>query len=272
MLSSCNFAQSQIIRAFGDSFTEGTGASDSSNFYPNRLSALWGVSIQNFGIGGQGSSEIATRLLADSDHRDYPTIIWIGRNNFYDSATVLYDIANCVSSLGHDRYLVIGLLNASEDPYESMGGDGYNMIIAINNRLYDLYGPHYVPVREILVAAYDPNLFWDSVCNARDVPPLSLRYDSTHPNDSGYYYIANKINDYKDVLLGTTSSPGFSFLTNQIHNELIKDQYNFKNHIVRSFNELKYYDSNNYYSLKTGIIEKKRLVFSSDPNFKSYLH
>jgi lysophospholipase L1-like esterase len=56
-----------------------------------------------------------------------------------------------------------------------IGGYGYNEIIAINNQLANIYGSHYLDVRQLLISHYDPALATDVSDYNHDDVPTSLR-------------------------------------------------------------------------------------------------
>lgn len=201
LLFTATFTYAQAIRAFGDSFTLGIGA-NSQDCYPDKLSQILNYPVQNLGWGGQTSTEIANRIIADSAHKNYPTIIWEGYNNYSDSATVIVDVARSVAALGHSKYLIVGVLNTFQ-PYEYLGGWGYGVIVGINNRLAQVYGTHYVPMRNILVDNYNPSIYLDSVSHSVDAPASTLRWDAKHLNAAGYLVVAQKISQYASILFSS---------------------------------------------------------------------
>jgi lysophospholipase L1-like esterase len=206
VLLTCTIVEAQYIRAFGDSFTEGIGANSSEN-YPNVLKRLLNVDVKGYGEGYLTSTEVVNRLIADSANKSNATIIWCGRNNYNDSTTVFYDIARAVASLGHQRYLILPIW-ASAEVGEAKGTISYSRIMAINQRLSEIYGAHYVPVREILVKAYNPKLYGDSASFAVDMVAARLRFQAgLHPNKDGYERIGKILSQYS-VELGFPPLPG----------------------------------------------------------------
>jgi lysophospholipase L1-like esterase len=188
---------------WGDSLTagneDGTGTT-----YPNVLASLTGYSIYNGGVGGETSSQIATRMLADTAKYSWPTIIWAGRNDYSSASTVEANIASMVAALGaNQNYLILSILNDSTTP---SGGAGYNQIIAINSYLAATYGSHYLDVRAYLVSQYNPSLSQDVTDHTNDVPPTSLRTDSVHPNAFGYTLLARYISQNLSALRTSTNT------------------------------------------------------------------
>lgn len=181
------------LTCIGDSLTAGTGASGASTQYPTVVAnsftrARW---FRNLGVGGETSTQIATRLAAlTSDEKRATTIIWAGRNNFGNAATVKADIASMVSSLGHHRYLVVSIING-DNASEYVGQSGWTSITTLNTDLAALYGERFVDVRTPLVAAGAPGGSSPDATNyARDVPPAGIRFDAIHLLDAGYAIVA----------------------------------------------------------------------------------
>lgn len=161
-----------VLTAWGDSLTQDGGGIT----YPQALSALYtpARTVQNQGIGGEGSSQILVRFLALPTTWGNGTLIWSGRNNYQNSAQVQSDIATMVSDINSSHYVVMAIING-EHPNEYVGQSEYNKIIALNSALSATYGANYLDVRATLVAAYNPAIGPDVVDNTNDVPPYSLR-------------------------------------------------------------------------------------------------
>ncbi len=117
-------------------------------------------------------------------------IFWIGRNNYSDPTKVKADLAAMVSVLGHNRFMVLSVLNSST---EVIGSASHNTIIALNNDLAAVYPNNFVDVRSILIASRNTSNSQDNVDFTNDVIPASLRIDSIHLNDAGYATVAKII-------------------------------------------------------------------------------
>lgn len=138
-----------------------------------------------------------TVFIPDTTNTDFNTnIIWAGRNNYTNQATVLSDIAAMVAlqKTVEKRFLVLSILNANIEP---IGSTAYNQIIALNTALRAAYPRNYVDVREALIRAYDPAQPQDVTDFNNDVLPSSLRSDALHLNTAGYGVVAQTI---KNVL------------------------------------------------------------------------
>lgn len=187
------------IATWGDSLTAGTGASPSSNAYPATLGLLSGFTVSNGGVGGETSAQVKTRMVADTNSYPLPTIIWVGRNDVYTNspANIVSNINLMISALANgansNRWLVMNVLNGEYVPYDAIGGVGYMAITNLNAQLSATYGTRYVPIREALVAAYNPALTNDVYDYNLDIPPASLRSDQVHLNNAGYAAVANYI-------------------------------------------------------------------------------
>lgn len=146
--------------------------------------------MQNFGVGGNTSTQIRSRFETDGTRYGMPTIIWAGRNNYNSPTTVEADIAAMVADLTTTHYLVLSVTNGEG---EGIGTTAYTEITSIDASLAASYGSHYLDVREMLVQHYDPNQPADVTDFQNDVVPTSLRGDWQHLNDAGYALVAGYI-------------------------------------------------------------------------------
>ncbi|MFC5407815.1 SGNH/GDSL hydrolase family protein [Larkinella bovis] len=186
---------SDTIIGWGDSLTQGVGGTP----YLTILEQMTGYKTINEGVAGQTSQQIAKRMLAATDKHSYNTIIWAGRNNYYELENVKANIAAMVAALGHKRYLVIGIVN-NIAPNEQVFGQGHERITQLNNELNRIYGDHFVNIHTYLLAQYDRNSARDIIDHTDDVVPTSLRSDELHLNTSGYTKVAQRINQSLKIL------------------------------------------------------------------------
>ena len=117
-------------------------------------------------------------------------IFWMGQNNFYDPEGVKSDIALCIAFLSNHRFIVMSLLNASD---EGLGTAAYVQLMQINADLARIYPDNFLDIRGILVNAYDPGNAQDVQDHNNDIPPSSLHNDNEHLNDKGYALVAQQI-------------------------------------------------------------------------------
>jgi lysophospholipase L1-like esterase len=180
------------VAAWGDSLTAGVGGAGVS--YPTVLGQLIHATVFDGGEGGDTSTVIAARMLADPPSFGDVTIIWAGRNNYFDQAQVLADVASMVAALSTPkRFLILSVLNGSYGSWEAKGGQGYGEIIALNKALKAAYPHNFLDIRSLLVAQYDPSLPQDVIDHANDTPPTSLRSDVLHLNAAGYTFVGQQI-------------------------------------------------------------------------------
>lgn len=181
------------IVTWGDSLT----AAD----YPKILAEKTGMEVVNGGVNGQTSSQIAARMLAAPQLHRCPTILWAGRNNYDQAYSVLRDLETMVSALAvagnTNRFLVLGVINSSYGGREDRGTAPHRVIVDLNRTLEERFGDRFVPVRDILIGAYDPKQAGDQLDFAHDVPPASLRSDALHLNEAGYGVLVDYLVKHK---------------------------------------------------------------------------
>lgn len=168
-LAAANFAS---VAAWGDSLTagneDGTGTT-----YPGVLAGLTGKSVLNGGVGGDTSTQIATRMLADSPRWPFFTIVWSGRNNYAAQSQILTDVASMVAVLPTpERVLVLSILNGETG---GIGSLQYTQIINDNLALSGAYPNNYLDVRAFLVSKFNAGNALDVFDHMQDVPPSTLR-------------------------------------------------------------------------------------------------
>jgi len=121
------------------------------------------------------------RFIPETPYSSYLPIFWEGRNNLVSApagpsgeAQILADIAAQVAAVPKGQtFLVLPVLNEN-GPAERRAGKDYPAVIALNNALSTTYGSHYVDIRSLLVASYDPSLPTDVSDFENDMPPSSL--------------------------------------------------------------------------------------------------
>jgi hypothetical protein len=177
------------VVAWGDSFTAGAGGTP----WTTQFQALSGISTFTFGYGGETSTQIRDHMLADAAHVGDFAVIWVGRNNYDQTDTVVADIAAMVGHLTTTNFLILGVTNGSYGGYEIRGGEGWTFITQLNSRLGAIYGNRFIDVRAELIAHYDPNSPQDVIDFNNDTVPTSLRYDAAHLNTLGYGIVAESV-------------------------------------------------------------------------------
>ncbi|RWW91874.1 SGNH/GDSL hydrolase family protein [Flavobacterium cerinum] len=181
------------IVCWGDSLTAGAGSTGNSN-YPATLSILSNVMCYNQGVPGETSTQIKTRFFEHPELWHLPTIFWVGRNNYGDPETVKADLAEMIAALGHDNYLVVGIIKATTD------GDG--PIETLTDELLALYGSKFLDLQRYLLRIYDASNAQDVADHAAGDIAWSMRSDWLHLNNKGYFYVAKFIESKLNLLLG----------------------------------------------------------------------
>lgn len=176
------------IALWGDSLTAGTGATGPSGFYPEvvRTSRYPHSGVYNGGVGGETSTQIKARALADTIRNGWTSVFWAGRNNFSSLSTVVADVQAMVSNLTHGRYLVMGVINKS-DGTENAGSTAYTQIVALNAALQAAFPNNYLDIRSLIVAASG---------GSNDAPNASWTADGLHLNNTGYAYVASQVSSF----------------------------------------------------------------------------
>lgn len=162
------------ITAAGDSLTIGN-EDDTGGNYPSYLQSDTLRNVRNFGVGGETSAQILTRVQNAPYTYDDWYSIWAGRNDVSQSipqATLLANIASMVALLNPGgRFDVMAIINSEAEP---SGSANYATILSDNATLAALY-PGYVDIRSILIAAYNAANLVDVQDHTNDIPPYTLR-------------------------------------------------------------------------------------------------
>jgi lysophospholipase L1-like esterase len=177
-VSSTQFG-SLAIACYGDSLTLGSGSTAGLE-YPMVLSRLQsGAAVQNMGVSGQTSAQIAARSIADVNTRSQPHIFQMGRNDVGSAtlaATVLTNARTAIAALDHTRYLIGSITPTTA---ETIGTSNRTAIIAANAALAAEFGARYVDTLGGLIASG----------GGAEIPG-GWYSDGTHFNDTGYAELA----------------------------------------------------------------------------------
>ncbi|WP_417247857.1 hypothetical protein [Celeribacter sp.] len=128
-----------------------------------------------------------TTFIPDSavTYADRTAWIWVGRNNFSQTAQVQSDIAAMVNHLDHDRVRIGAILTSAADSASAVSN-----IEGLNADLATTYGAKFVDLLGALKAAGNGSPE-DNADIANGYVPRSLRSDDVHLNDSGYEIVAS---------------------------------------------------------------------------------
>lgn len=174
----------QPVAAFGDSM---------ANSLAPALAGALAVGVHNAGVGSTTSAQIRADLDSYAD-KARTVAIWAGHNNAADAQQVLADVAAMVASLGHDRFVVLGLL-FGDVPAERIGGAERGHKEAINAALSATYAGHYIDTPALMAVWANPRNPGDVADLAAGVTPRSLRAfsDALHLNDAGAQVVAGAV-------------------------------------------------------------------------------
>lgn len=174
------------IAVWGDSMAYG--------FIPQLRSIYPDRSVYDGSVLSQTSTQIAARMTADTEHREWITILWYGSVNRPESETIKLDLARSVAALGQNaRYVIFSAFNQDLD---TVGTLIHTAMVQMHADLAALYPDNFIDMRRYVVDAYDPNSAADRADFAKDIPPTSLRWDDIHLRDEGYLYIARRLQQF----------------------------------------------------------------------------
>lgn len=191
------------IACWGDSLTAGAGGTP----YPTQLGTLMlGRLVFNGGVGGETSSQILTRIQADTTRDKWSVVLWLGRNDGRDAPSVATTKANITAAVAHlkcytNRFLIMSILNGNYGGWESVGGGGYNAMRDVYNycvatwpnNVFDIQG--YLVDNGLADAGITPTA-QDLIDVGNRVVPTSLRADDIHLLTAGYGVVAARVNAF----------------------------------------------------------------------------
>lgn len=184
------------IACFGDSLTNGSGATSGKN-YPSLLDRdYYGYERAVFNGGYDGGTSTVIKGVFDSNPNQHPAVrvIWAGNNNprADQEATARDDVAYMLATDGHPRYLVLGNICGKWGTDYEQGGAIWNNIASRNSYWSDLHGDKFLDVFALLRANGNGGA-QDNADIAKGQVPTSLCSDEIHLNDAGYAIVANAV-------------------------------------------------------------------------------
>ncbi|TBA38412.1 SGNH/GDSL hydrolase family protein [Rhizobium ruizarguesonis] len=187
--------------AFGDSFTELAYLVDVNQHWTNIVAARMGRLVADAGIGGQTSTQVTDRSIADVNYTDRAHIFFCGTNGPDSGHTVLGDIQNAVADLAPGtKFLILPSFNSSNEP---AGSAGYINKMANNAAVAAAFPNNWLDIRSMLIALQAPGQpYQDGTAYAGDYLSANLRYfngtstDALHPNATCVALYANMIADW----------------------------------------------------------------------------
>ncbi len=174
------YAHGTSIVCFGDSLTQGVGASPGHD-YPSLLSKALGTSVINAGVDGDETADALKRLDTDVLAKDPRlVIVELGANDFLDNVPLNRAFANLDTIVQRieAQGAVVVLVGPAPSPLSNALQKDYDRIIQKH------------PI------AYIPNILDGIFTNRR-----FKSGDHLHPNDQGYALIAERIRRVIEPLL-----------------------------------------------------------------------
>ncbi|MGM9319783.1 hypothetical protein [Deinococcus aquaticus] len=118
-------------------------------------------------------SEKTTQLKVDESRSKWPTIIWVGRNNYDSPEVVVKDVSKIVEKIETEKYIIMGVIKGRS---EEKGTSAYRNITLLNSELKEIYKDRYLDTQSVLTGD--------------EIVPEKLRSDSEHLNDIGQKILA----------------------------------------------------------------------------------
>lgn len=177
-------AAANALACFGDSLTYGSGSVTPVGGWVSQLRiAEAGRSVANFGVPGETAEQIVDRFIADKERSKFwNSTLVIGRNDVGVAsdltATVMTQLARAMRARSSGVKTVIGTIipAAAENDATPLGTSIAACNIAIKNTYGGRTGEGIAVCDLYATLATDPG----------HVVPASLRFDTIHPNDTGY--------------------------------------------------------------------------------------
>jgi hypothetical protein len=148
------------------------------------------------GAVAETSTQVAARVVADTDRHNWVNVLWMGNFNSDDPVTIKRDIAASVASLApNTRFVVLSIMTEAV-PEDYKGAAKWQSIVQLNSELAVTYPQNYIDIRSWLVSQYNPNNPQDVQDFQHDVVPSSLRNDPGHLNNDGSVAVAGKVKEF----------------------------------------------------------------------------
>lgn len=130
----------------------------------------------NYGVPGEGSAAIASRMVAATARYGDIHIFWVGVNDAWHQATIMAALEDMVAVLSHSRYLILMTVT---------GEGGYAPPAAphmadLKAAIEALYPDNFFDIRSYLMSRGNGSVE-DNADIAADTVPSSLRVDAIHP-------------------------------------------------------------------------------------------
>jgi len=148
------------------------------------------------GAIAETSTQVAARVIADTDRHGWINVFWMGNFNSDDPPTIKRDIAASVAAIApNTRFIVLSIMTEAV-PEDYKGTAKWQSIVQLNSELAVTYPQNYIDIRSYLVSLYNPNNAQDVADFQHDVVPSSLRNDPAHLNNDGSIAVASKVKEF----------------------------------------------------------------------------
>jgi len=165
-------ADNDVIVAFGDSLTFGTGSNSDTQSYPARLQALTGKTVINAGIPGEVSSTGLERLPAVLANTSAKLVILChGGNDLLRRLDI--------QQLEHNLEQMIKLIEDSGAQVVLVAVPKPNLMLDVPDLYQKLASQYQLPIESEIIAKIERN--------------SDLKSDQIHPNAQGYSLLAEQI-------------------------------------------------------------------------------
>lgn len=161
------------MSAWGDSMTQGLLGKLEVSEYP------LGRPVRNMAIGGQTSTQITTRFLADPAGKGDVNILWLGTNNPNARTLIMSEIASIIATLTTSKYLIIPPVLGDNSLYYAGTADRA-LFDALLNDILTTYPNNSLDLFTPSVAMYNSGIPQDVIDYGRGIVPSSLRIDTIH--------------------------------------------------------------------------------------------
>jgi|GEM_PF-1881076 len=211
------------VAFWGDSMTASLGGYDAT--YPSIFGQLSKLNVFNGGIGGQNSTQVKNRLIADTAKLGWNTIIEVGINDVLQSATnttILANIATMVSALGHNRYVIIAPTRVNSETNGTARATQKDNLLA---SLISTYGAERVIDLQGYMLTQGDGGANDNIDVANGINPRSLMSDTIHYNKAGYAIKANYIYTQTQAIFNNASTDSVNLSTVRGFSDFGRDQY-----------------------------------------------
>lgn len=184
-------ARTYNFACWGDSFTQNSWLSGTER-WPYLLGQLTGLAVYNGGVGGETSTQIRYRKLADDRYFDRTETIWAGTNGATAGSTVLDDITAMANDRSTGRFFLLPSINSGA---EETGTAGYITKMANNAAVQAAFPNNYLDIRRMAVDLQKPDgPFPNASAVSKDIIQDSLRADGLHWTAPLIAYIPGWIN------------------------------------------------------------------------------